>query len=116
MWGDECWSHLQHGRQPEGHDLRHPQLQAPVEDDVVVNVHHLAAARVQQDVVQVPVPKAQQVPQLQTAPPGQPPQLGTCTLQLTSGRASPRFLGTAHVAQLACTCFLCQQEWKRGQA
>ena len=50
--------------EPKGHNLWHPQLLAHVKDNVVVDVHHPAGVLVQQDVVQVAVTQAQQVPHL----------------------------------------------------
>ena len=58
-------SHVQQLRQAEGHDFRHAQLAAAVEGHVEVDVHQAAAPRLQQDVVQVAVPQAQQVAHLQ---------------------------------------------------
>lgn len=49
---------------PEGHNLWDTQLLAHVKDDVVVDMHHPAGVLVQQDVVQVAVTQAQQVPYL----------------------------------------------------
>lgn len=42
--------------QPEGHNLWHAQLPAPLKHHIVVNVHQLACAVVKQNVVQVAVP------------------------------------------------------------
>lgn len=49
----------------EWDNLRHSQLLALVEDNVVVNVNHAASVLVKQNVVQVAVPKAKKVPNLQ---------------------------------------------------
>lgn len=57
-------AHVQQLREAEGHDFRHAQLAAAVEDDIEVDVHDAAAPRLQQHVVQVPVAQAQQVAHL----------------------------------------------------
>ena len=49
----------------EWDNLRDPQLLALVKHNVVVDVHHTACVLVQQEVVQMPVPKAKHVPHLQ---------------------------------------------------
>ena len=59
-------AHLQHLSQPERDNLRHPQPQALIKDNIEVNVHKLPCAAVQQDVVQMPVPEPQQPSNLQT--------------------------------------------------
>jgi hypothetical protein len=51
-----------HLGEAEGDDLGHPQAAPLVEADVVIDVHHLRAAGVQQDVVQVAVPQPHHVP------------------------------------------------------
>ena len=49
------------GREAKRHELGDPQGQPAVESDVVVDVNHLAAFKIHQDVVQVPVAQAQEV-------------------------------------------------------
>ena len=62
--------------EPKGNDLRHPQLLAHVKDNVVVDMDHPAGVLVQQDVIQVAVTQAQQVPHLS------PPQHMGCIMRL----------------------------------
>lgn len=64
-------THLQGVCEAEWDDLRHTQLLALVKDYVVVNVHHAASVLVKQNVVQVPVPKAKKVPNLQEKRPSE---------------------------------------------
>ncbi len=58
-------SYLQGVCEAEWDNLRHTQLLALVEDNVVVNVHHAAGVLIKQNVVQVAVPKPKKVPNLQ---------------------------------------------------
>ena len=48
-------------REAEGHEVGHGQAPRSVEHGCEVDVHHLAGAVVEQDVVQVPVTKAHHV-------------------------------------------------------
>ena len=49
------------GRETKRHELGDPKRQPAVESDVVVDVNHLAAFKIHQDVVQVAVAQAQEV-------------------------------------------------------
>ena len=55
----------------EWDNLRHSQLLALIQDDVVVNVHYAASVLVKQNVVQVAVPKAKKVANLQEKRPSE---------------------------------------------
>lgn len=48
----------------KGDNLGHAQLQAAIEGQVEVNMHHLGRVQIQQDVVQVPVSKPQNIANL----------------------------------------------------
>ncbi len=64
-------THLQGVCEAEWDNLRHTQLLALVKDDVVVNVHHAAGVLVKQNVVQMAVPQAKKVPNLQKKRPSE---------------------------------------------
>ena len=64
-------TYLQGVCEAEWDNLRHTQLLALVKDDVVVNVHHAAGVLVKQNVVQMAVPQAKKVPNLQKKRPSE---------------------------------------------
>ena len=64
-------TYLQGVCEAEWDNLRHTQLLALVKDNVVVNVHHAAGVLVKQNVVQMAVPQAKKVPNLQKKRPSE---------------------------------------------